>query len=72
MPEESSRLVEEIENSAIPIEFETFCDTLRLGGEIVFENEFQKHENGKFFHAVKYNEEVYLTTTDYFIKKFLV
>ncbi len=72
MPEENPRLVKEIKNSAIPIEFETFCGALKWGGEIIFENEFQKDENGDYFHALRYKGDLYVTTTDYFVKEFLV
>ena len=61
-----------ITSSAIPIEFDTFCDALRLGGKIVFKNEFQEHENGNYFHVLNYNGRCYITTTDYPVKNFFI
>ncbi|MGB9707724.1 MAG: hypothetical protein ACPLXC_00080 [Candidatus Pacearchaeota archaeon] len=68
---ENSGLVA-ITNMAIPIEFDTFCDALRLGGKLVLKNGFQKHENGNYFHVLDYKGTTYITTTDYPVMDFLI
>ena len=69
---ENSDLVA-LTSSAIPINFEDFCNILKiLGGQLEFDNEYQEHENGPFFHALRYNGDLYITKTDDFIRDFLV
>lgn len=57
---------------AIPIDFETFSLALKLGGKLIFDNEFQKHENGPYFHVLEYNGARYITSTPCFVEKFLI
>lgn len=68
---ENSRLLA-IMSSAIEIEFDTFCDALKLGGKLIFANKYQKGENGPYFHLLEYKGTQYITSTSHSIEKFLV
>lgn len=61
-----------LKSVAIPLDLDTFVLALKNGGKLVFKNQYQKHENGPYFHALKYKSDWYITKTDNYIKDFFV